>query len=195
MVPSSATNQRSPIPAGAWRCRKSQHSRNWQRRRLARGTVRVTRWCKYKCFALQLLCRRGQVCDKCPKCFFSPHSLQCETGTMRETHSQCSFSFILQKRGCSAVSIDGADEYAWNINSWHTTVCQPRRCCDTLTQTHAWAHALLQYWKSAERPCQGSLLVVFVCSLSESHLDVELFAVPFLSAEAKCSACSGCELN
>lgn len=76
MVPSSATNQRSPILAEDWRRQKSQHSRNSQRRRCARGKVRC------KILILHLLWREGQACHQHWK---SAHGVSlCVTHTGRE---------------------------------------------------------------------------------------------------------------
>lgn len=56
MVPSSATNQRGWNPAGARRRWKSQRSRNRQRRRPARRTVRVQKpRNRLRCFTRALL--------------------------------------------------------------------------------------------------------------------------------------------
>lgn len=139
-VPSSATNQRSWILAGAWRCRKSQHSRNWQRRQRARGTVRVSRWCKHEEFILQLLYIEGHRCHKYPKnpapsCmkYFSSYSFSC-TQVL-----SCHCSFFYSQRGChSAVSRDGPDEYAWNTQSADTT--QYVIVAVTVAETHARIH-------------------------------------------------------
>lgn len=104
MVPSSATNQRSPILAEDWRRQKSQHSRNSQRRRCARGKVRC------KILILHLLWREGQACHQHWK---SAHGVSlCVTHTGRERETWGNFLSVSFVWGSNQQSEKTPHEYS-----------------------------------------------------------------------------------